>query len=67
MRMLANLQRNIRRVFREGDLADKISRLLLDEELRAALAEQGREAAKARFAWGRVGRRYAGIINDMLI
>ena len=50
-----------------SDLAEKISRLLRDEELRSALAKQGREAAKARFGWSRIGRRYAGIINDMLI
>jgi glycosyltransferase involved in cell wall biosynthesis len=49
------------------DLADKISRLLRDEEFRIALADRGREAAKARFAWSMVGRRYTEIINDMLI
>jgi glycosyltransferase involved in cell wall biosynthesis len=49
------------------DIAQKISRLLLDENLCSRLARRGRELCEEKFAWKIVGRRYTGIIRDMLI
>lgn len=48
------------------DLAEKITRLLLDEELRNTLANAGRRHAVDHFAWKTVGQRYTELLNGML-
>ena len=48
-----------------ADLAEKISRLLADGELRQTLAEHGRDYALRKFDWKVVGNDYARLMVDV--
>lgn len=48
------------------DLAEKIDRLLANDELRCALAENGRRHAVENFDWQTVGDRYVELVAGML-
>ncbi len=45
-------------------LAEVLDRVLRDETLRAALAEQSRSAARVHFAWPIIAQRYAELIRS---
>ena len=49
-----------------SDLAAKIATLLVDDELTAKLAANGRRYALEHFDWQRVGDGYAQLIKRML-
>ena len=49
-----------------ADLAEKIARLLDDDELRENLARTGRQHALDNFTWRAVGASYSKIIMDMI-
>jgi len=49
-----------------GDLAEKINRVLADQELRQRLSEMGRGFVKERFSWSVIAKRYLELFRSGL-
>ncbi|MEM4728683.1 MAG: glycosyltransferase family 4 protein [Thermoplasmata archaeon] len=52
--------------FNSRDLAEKLGRILSDDELRRRMGERARELARERYSWDVIGERIEGVYRDVL-
>ncbi|MGB3114527.1 MAG: glycosyltransferase, partial [Candidatus Omnitrophota bacterium] len=54
------------RTMNAGDMAEKISRLLTDEELRRKLEDNARERAEELFDWKKIAVKYENVFQEVI-